>query len=140
MPEYQPVPVAAAKELADRYAKDLVVVAAGDHAFGKLHFTTWGRSAADKAAAAGLADEVARAVTDVAARQSFEDFRSAEEAARSRADAERYRGAVERVRLWAETCEKMTRESGVGPSAEDLGRIAGGLARVLAGESLPLTG
>jgi hypothetical protein len=139
VPGYQPIPVAAAKELADRYAKDLVLVAAGDHAFGKLHFTTWGRAAADKATAAGLADELARVVADFAGRAPFEDFRSAGEAARSRADAERFRGAVERVRLWAETCAKVTRESGTGPSAEDLGRIAGGLARVLAGESLPLT-
>ena len=46
--EYKPIPVLAAKKLAERYDKSIVIVLAWDPAHGLMHTTTYGVSEQDK--------------------------------------------------------------------------------------------
>lgn len=74
--EYQPVTVADCREIAERRAKDQVVIVTVDHEHNRAHVSTWGRSAFDKFAAAGLSDRIFEHVFDDPDDvQTFEDFR-----------------------------------------------------------------
>jgi hypothetical protein len=53
--DYRPVPVEAAKHVAQVYEKDQVVILAWDRAHETLHTTTYGKTAEDKVSAGGLA-------------------------------------------------------------------------------------
>lgn len=76
MNDYKPVPVAEAKQIAERYDKSIVVIAAWDPVFGLLHTTTYGVSANDKDHAADAGVIVARALGTVPElAHFFEDFR-----------------------------------------------------------------
>lgn len=72
--EYQPVPVAAAKEIADNFGKGIVVILAVDQAHGLVHTTTYGSSEADKTVAALLGNHMAAQVSDLAQAKTFEDL------------------------------------------------------------------
>lgn len=59
MSEYKPVTVQAASQLAEHFSKDWIIVLAGDNVHDQTHFTSYGRSAADKSLSAGLCDHLA---------------------------------------------------------------------------------
>ena len=50
--KYIPVPVPAAKNIADTYNKNQVIVICSDEEHGKIHFTSYGKTAVDKLEAA----------------------------------------------------------------------------------------
>ena len=85
MAEYVPVPVAAAREVAERYAKSVVVITSFDRAHATVHTTTYGVEPADKIAAANLGDKIAQQVCgDGIDRQTrYEDFRHVDAAKRA---------------------------------------------------------
>lgn len=62
MPDYLPVPVEAAKEIAERYSKAMVVILCWDTEHHLLHTTTYGRSALEKQNAAAVGEICTRAV------------------------------------------------------------------------------
>jgi hypothetical protein len=73
---YKPVPVQAASAVADKYAKDVVVIVCWDKFFNKIHTTTYGRSPDDKEAAARLGEILSTAAgADNLKATCFEDFR-----------------------------------------------------------------
>lgn len=82
MKDYQPVPVAAAEALAHAHDKDIVVILCYDRQHKRSHFTTFGRAAADKAAAARLSDAIAEAASMTPT--VYEDFREPGQAARNK--------------------------------------------------------
>lgn len=55
---YRPVSVAAALSIAQAFAKNVVVVVTYDAQFNRMHYTSFGVSAADKVEAARLADRI----------------------------------------------------------------------------------
>ncbi len=75
MSEYKPVPVEAARYVADQCEKDVVVIGSIDHAHGKLHVTTFGRTPRDKVLAAEVGDVVGEVLGDMSRVEHFEDFR-----------------------------------------------------------------
>jgi hypothetical protein len=76
MSEYVPVPVAAARDIALNFSKDIVVIVALDKAHDKIHTTTYGRDAFDKILAADLGVKLAlEAGCDVVRAEYNEDFR-----------------------------------------------------------------
>lgn len=88
MPEYLPVTVEAAREIANRFEKDIVVIVSVDHVHLKTHFTTYGRSPKDKVVAAALGEGLALATGhELNQIQSFQDFRHLD-AAKNSADLE----------------------------------------------------
>lgn len=93
-PDYVPVPTIAAREVAERYAKDAVVVVAIDGRHGRTHVTTYGTTAAAKDFAAALGEALGRVVSDAPAGQRFEDFREPTAAARATRAAEAADAAV----------------------------------------------
>ena len=52
MSDYIPVPVPAAKQIADLYDKDQIIIISADIAHDKLHFTSYGVTATNKLDAA----------------------------------------------------------------------------------------
>ncbi len=72
---YQPIPVSEAKDLAEKYGKDQVLIFAYDRESGRMHTTTYGKSAEDKLQAAQGGDRVAEILTDVSQKVVYEDFR-----------------------------------------------------------------
>jgi hypothetical protein len=86
---YQPIPVAVASEIADKFEKDVVVIFAIDHAKDMTHLTTFGRTPNDKVIAAKFSDYLHEqwGVSEEATK--FEDFRSPLEAARVKVAAKR---------------------------------------------------
>lgn len=76
MSEYKPVPVEAARQIAHQFDKSTVVILAYDPVHELTHTATYGKSAADKDAAASL-------VGDISQRQTHEDFRTTDQAARA---------------------------------------------------------
>lgn len=86
MPDYLPVPVFAAEQIATVYHKDIVVIFTIDRAHHLAHYTTFGRAAEDKLHAAGYGDLIAGiiSVERLSEVTVFEDFRL--EAAKVKAD------------------------------------------------------
>jgi hypothetical protein len=79
--EYIPVPVAAAKEIAEKHAKDLVVVISYDRAHDLLHTTTFGTDAQSKDIAAQWGDAIPKLLgCAVEASKWYEDYRATEAA------------------------------------------------------------
>jgi hypothetical protein len=77
MPKDLPFPVKVARQIADLYGKDIVIIFGANHATGMTHTATYGRSPQDKITAAELGPIVAKACgTDVSQSTSFEDFRT----------------------------------------------------------------
>jgi hypothetical protein len=75
MSEYLDVPVEAAKSIAERFRKSIVVILAFDPAHQLTHTTTYGVSAFDKENAAAAGEKCSAAVgCDLSAKQTFADF------------------------------------------------------------------
>lgn len=76
---YVPVPVRAARDIAEKYAKSMVIINAWDPIHEVLHTTTYGRSATDKAMAANGGQIAAKALdADLREGHEFEDYRLTE--------------------------------------------------------------
>lgn len=76
MTTYQPVPVEAARAIAEQYAKSVVIIFAHDPEHGHLHTTTYGRNPQEKAWAAQggeIATKALGGITELAT--DFEDYR-----------------------------------------------------------------
>ena len=77
MSDYKQVPPSAGQEVATKFDKDIVVIVSIDWAHDKTHFTSFGKSAADKLNAAKLSEAVAKAVLENPdPKQWFHDFRT----------------------------------------------------------------
>ncbi len=77
--EYQPVPVKAAKEIAEKYDKAIVIINTWDTKHGLLHTTTYGVSQEQKHQAAKGGDISAKALgADMPRSNFYEDFRKNE--------------------------------------------------------------
>ncbi len=77
MSDFLPVPVAAAKAIAERYQKTIVLILAWDPVHGKTNVTTYGENEADRLNAAAFGERVAKeAGLDSAATKRSEDFRT----------------------------------------------------------------
>lgn len=72
--EYVPVPVAAAKEIADNFGKAVVVIIAWDREHSLIHTTTYGETDLEKKSAAMLGDIFATQVSDISKARTFEDL------------------------------------------------------------------
>lgn len=84
-----PIPVAAAKSIADEYAKSMVAILGYDPGDGRVYCATYGASAIGKDLAAAMGEIAVAAVGGVLDfNQIFEDFR-ATPAAESKAEIER---------------------------------------------------
>ena len=102
MSEYQPVPVEAAKLIARRYDKSIVVILAYDAEHRVTHTTTYGESEKDKIYAAAGGDRCAEALgCDLQLKTTFEDFREGYDAAKLRATQEALRDLI----AWCESCK-----------------------------------
>ncbi len=76
MSEYKPVPVEAARAIADKYAKSIVIIFAHDPVHGCLHTTTYGRNPQEKAWAAQGGEIATKALGGIReASTDFEDYR-----------------------------------------------------------------
>lgn len=76
MREYFPVPVSSARDIANAFGKQIVVIVAVDRVHGQVHTTTYGKEAFDKIAAAELGQVLAEAAGGFTpAAHCFEDFR-----------------------------------------------------------------
>lgn len=85
MSTYQPVTVDAAKQIAEHFAKSIVVITAFDSVHDLIHVTTYGVDAEDKITASQLGERLAEAAgLDFAKKESFEDFRTVDAAERAR--------------------------------------------------------
>lgn len=75
MSEYKPIPVEAAREIAAKYDKTMVVVLAWDPVHRLTHATSYGVSAFEKEQAAGVADICTEAIGgDLSKKRTVEDF------------------------------------------------------------------
>lgn len=76
MSQYVPVPVAAARQIAAEYEKQVVAIVSLDRPHVRVHVTTFGETAEDKLAASNLGDLLAKAAgLDVVLQTPYEDFR-----------------------------------------------------------------
>lgn len=109
MSEYVPVPVEAAREIAQKFAKDIVVIVATDRAHDQIHTTTYGRSQFDKIHAAELGPVLATAAGGfVPAAKMFEDFRDpAERAVKYDALLARHDAAIGYLRGLLQQCPNL---------------------------------
>lgn len=74
--QYTPVPVAAAKEIAEKFSKAIVIINTWDTEHGLLHTTTYGVSEVQKHQAAKGGDIAAKALgADMPRANFYEDFR-----------------------------------------------------------------
>jgi hypothetical protein len=71
-----PIPVAAARQIADESGHDIVVIVAWRRATNRSHVTTYGKNPMDKMGAAKLGEILAQAAGIGPPTQSFEDFRT----------------------------------------------------------------
>lgn len=85
MSEYRPIPVAAAVDLADHFAKSMIVILAYDDEHKLTHVTTYGRTALEKQISAEVGDRCAKLICGdgVQFKQGFEDFRTVDAAERA---------------------------------------------------------
>jgi len=77
--DYKPVPVEAAKAIAEQYDKSIVIVFAHDPVYGQIHTTTYGSDPQNKAWAAQggeIATKALGGLTELAT--DFEDYRLAQ--------------------------------------------------------------
>jgi hypothetical protein len=75
MSDYKEVPVLIAKEIADIYSKNQVVILCWDQEHELTHTTTYGKTAFDKENAAAIGRKLSEAIgCDMGKRQDFEDF------------------------------------------------------------------
>ena len=81
MSAYKPIPVDAARKIADDYQKDIMLFVGWDAATKTTNIITWGREPAHKAAAAAGGDTIRKALKLEDA-EAHEDFRREGEAAR----------------------------------------------------------
>lgn len=73
---YKPVPVEAAKKIAEEFDKQQVVIIAVDHPHDQIHTATYGVSAEDKVEAASLGEHLAKQMgLDLTKSVFSEDFR-----------------------------------------------------------------
>jgi hypothetical protein len=78
----QAIPVAMAQEIADGFAKDIVILLAWDKSSNTVGLVTWGRSPEQKEAAATVGDAIfAMVCADESLVTTHEDFRREGEAA-----------------------------------------------------------
>ncbi len=76
--EYLPVPVEAARRIAETYKKSMVIINAWDDEHARLHTTTYGIDPIDKAMAADGGAIAAKALdVDMLQAHAFEDYRLA---------------------------------------------------------------
>ena len=74
--KYMPIPVKAAKDIAEKYEKCIVIINAWDNVHGLLHITTYGVSEQDKLNAASGGDISAEALgAYMPAKTTYQDFR-----------------------------------------------------------------
>lgn len=74
--QYQPIPTAVAKQIAERYNKSIVIICAFDPEHGMLHTTTYGASEQDKALAADGGEIAAKALGTMPDQATFyENYR-----------------------------------------------------------------
>lgn len=73
--EYRPIPVEAARHIAEQYEKSIVIVLAHDPVHGQLHTTTYGIDAQNKAWAAQGGEIAAKALGAINPAVDFEDYR-----------------------------------------------------------------
>lgn len=84
-PTYQPVPVAEAKSISDRYSKNQVVILAYDSNHELTHATTYGVTAFDKENSAAIAALCVETIGgDLSKKISYEDFHEDMDPARFR--------------------------------------------------------
>lgn len=79
MSEYTPVPVEAAKDIAEKYGKSIVIIFSHDPIHGLLHTTTYGTDPQNKAWAAQggeIATKALGGITELST--EFEDYRLAQ--------------------------------------------------------------
>lgn len=83
MGEYVPIPTTVAREIAEKFAKQVVVILGVDYAQDRTHVTTYGINADHKAVAAAMGLLCFKAVSDKDAvpLEKFEDFRDVMDAA-----------------------------------------------------------
>lgn len=73
--EYKPIPVAVAKEIADKFGKSIVVILAFDREWERTHTTTYGVTSFEKENAAAVGEIATQAIgCDLGRKQVFEDF------------------------------------------------------------------
>lgn len=77
MKPYVNIPVELARQIAQDFDKQIVVVCAWNHAHAKLHTTTYGVEPKDKRDAAKAGEICAKALgMDIGKSETFEDFRT----------------------------------------------------------------
>jgi|AGTN01.2.fsa_nt_gi hypothetical protein len=76
LPGKIPVPVEAARAIAETYRKSAVVICAADRVDRTLHFATYGVEAADKVWAAGVGDRMGEEMGRGMEVEMHEDFRA----------------------------------------------------------------
>lgn len=82
---YLPVPVEAARAIANEFRKDVVIVIAVDRAHGQTHSTSYGRRPEEKEWAARLSEECMKTIgCDLSKATTHEDFRFRPEAETAR--------------------------------------------------------
>jgi hypothetical protein len=87
MPEYKPVPVDVARQIAEQCGKSMVVILSYDPAHQLTHTTTYGVEPSEKEMAADVGDRCAKLICGDGFDKSrrYEDFRFADQAARTKA-------------------------------------------------------
>jgi len=103
--EYLGVPVQKAREIAREFDKQIVIIAAWNHAHKRLHTTTYGVNPTDKISAANGGEMVAKALgMDLGKGEINEDFRtvSAAKNAQLREMADRIIGVLRSYQAVAE--------------------------------------
>jgi hypothetical protein len=73
--DYQPITVDAAREIAERFGKRIVVIVGWDGGTGQTHITTYGERAADKPWAAQAGEVIAQALNVGPPKTTYEDWR-----------------------------------------------------------------
>lgn len=92
-PNYLPIPVATAQQLAEHFQKDAILILGIDNTHDCLHHTTYGVSPQDKVRIAGLSDTLNQLLTGSKKLADFEDFRTLP-AAEAKAEIDRLTSAL----------------------------------------------
>ena len=77
--DYQPVPTSAARQIAEDFEKQVVVIVCLDAIHRKTHLTTWGSSPTAKDVAAKWGDLISECLS-LSGKEMLEDFRATPEA------------------------------------------------------------
>jgi len=82
MSDYQPIPVDAARKVADEYRKDILLIVGWDREANKTDIVTWGREVEEKVVAANAGETITKQLGLAEATATVhEDFRREGEAA-----------------------------------------------------------